>query len=74
MSEPAAAARPDNARCPRCGGAFHCGAGEVSCPCFELRLGEALREQLARQYGGSDCLCIACLALLQRQALHQQSG
>ena len=45
--------------CPRCGQGFHCGAAEAHCPCFDLRLSDALRQQLAQQYAG--CLCLACL-------------
>ena len=53
---------PENARCPRCGGDFHCGASEGLCDCFELRLDEPLRQELARRYSG--CLCMACLSEL----------
>ncbi len=58
---------PFNSACPRCGGDFRCGAKDASCACFSLKLGEALREQLKAQYGGSDCLCVACLGELQAQ-------
>ena len=58
----------NNAQCPRCGGPFRCGAGDAHCACFDLKLGEALRRQLATQYGGSNCLCITCLTALQLQA------
>lgn len=57
-----------NAACPRCGGEFRCGAKDQTCACFELKLGEALRQQLKSQYGGSDCLCVACLSELQQAA------
>ena len=50
-------------RCPRCGNAFHCGAAEPRCDCFELHLSVELRQQLAQQF--SSCLCIACLKALQ---------
>ena len=45
--------------CPRCGQAFHCGAGDTRCVCFELRLSESLRQALAQQY--ECCLCVGCL-------------
>ncbi|MDT9000645.1 cysteine-rich CWC family protein [Paucibacter sp. APW11] len=51
-------------RCPRCGQAFHCGAQDARCDCFDLKLSEALRQQLAAQY--ERCLCIACLKALQQ--------
>jgi len=57
-----------NAACPRCGGPFRCGAADAHCACFDLRLSEALRGQLATQYGSSSCLCIGCLTALQWQA------
>lgn len=50
--------RPD-ARCPRCGGGFECGANAGHCDCFGIRLTEKLRLQLAEQYSG--CLCLRCL-------------
>jgi len=59
-------------RCPRCGQPFHCGAQEAHCDCFELKLGEALRQQLARQY--SRCLCIACLRQLQAGESARKDG
>lgn len=49
--------------CPRCGQAFHCGAQDARCDCFELKLSEALRQQLAAQY--ERCLCVRCLRELQ---------
>ncbi|MDM4766584.1 cysteine-rich CWC family protein [Pelomonas sp. SE-A7] len=54
-----------NAACPRCGGPFHCGAADARCDCFDLKLDEALRSELARQYQG--CLCLSCLRELKRQ-------
>jgi hypothetical protein len=59
-----AAALPDNARCPRCGGDFRCGVNDGHCACFGLQLGEALRQRIADRY--SDCLCVRCLAELAR--------
>lgn len=51
-----------DARCPRCGGAFECGAQAGECDCFELRLSDTLRQRLAAQFDG--CLCLACLRQL----------
>lgn len=49
--------------CPRCGGAFHCGAADAApCPCGTLVLGAELRAELRRRYTG--CLCLRCLAEL----------
>ncbi|MFN7692824.1 MAG: cysteine-rich CWC family protein [Burkholderiales bacterium] len=53
----AEAAAPD--RCPRCGGGFQCGAASGYCACFELKLSEPLKAQLAQQFTG--CLCMNCL-------------
>ncbi len=53
-------------RCPRCGGGFHCGAKDDRCDCFDLRLSEALREKLAREYEG--CLCLGCLKEMRDEA------
>ncbi|MFN4116959.1 MAG: cysteine-rich CWC family protein [Inhella sp.] len=50
-------------RCPRCGAAFHCGAQQARCDCFELRLSDGLRVELAQQYPGR-CLCLDCLRSL----------
>jgi len=55
-----------NAACPRCGGAFRCGAQDKVCDCFGAQLNDALRQQLAAQY--SNCLCMGCLTELQLQA------
>jgi len=52
--------RSDNTRCPRCGGAFHCGANDADpCACCGLRLDEATLADLRTRYTG--CLCLACL-------------
>jgi hypothetical protein len=46
--------------CPRCGGAFACGAaGPSPCACAAVELGAALRLSLQTAYTG--CLCLACL-------------
>ncbi|WP_397534008.1 cysteine-rich CWC family protein [Roseateles sp.] len=61
-------ARTDvNSRCPRCGGGFHCGAAGARCDCFDLKLSDAQRQQLSRDYSG--CLCLNCLRELQQQTL-----
>ena len=51
MSAPAA-----DTRCPRCGGAFHCGAQDAT-PCTSV-----LQADLRQRYSG--CLCLACLRAL----------
>jgi hypothetical protein len=53
------------ARCPRCGGGFHCGAQQGHCDCFSLPLDALLREALAQRYG-ERCLCLDCLRALAR--------
>ncbi|CAD5374125.1 conserved hypothetical protein [Rubrivivax sp. A210] len=56
-SEPDTGA-PD--RCPRCGGAFSCGAALPGpCACTTLTLSPALQARLRGAYSG--CLCLACL-------------
>jgi Cysteine-rich CWC len=58
-----------DARCPRCGGEFHCGAADPSVPCackaiaLDVPTLAALRERYA------SCLCMACLREIQRGAL-----
>lgn len=52
--------QPVDARCPRCGGGFECGANAGHCDCFGIRLTERLREQLAQRYPDR-CLCLRCL-------------
>lgn len=57
-------AAPD--RCPRCGGAFHCGVDDAQpCPCTTIKLDGATLAALERQYRG--CLCLRCLAELAPQ-------
>ena len=56
-------ATQDNARCPRCGKAFHCGAQDAACECAQVQLTDALRAELQQRYTG--CLCVACLHALQ---------
>jgi Cysteine-rich CWC len=49
--------------CPRCGGAFHCGAQDAEpCPCTGLTLDAALQQRLRERYVG--CLCLRCLQAL----------
>lgn len=52
--------QPVDARCPRCGGGFECGANAGHCDCFGIRLTERLCEQLAQRYPDR-CLCLRCL-------------
>lgn len=54
-------AGPD--RCPRCGGAFTCGAaGSAPCACTTVHLSAELQARLRQRYTG--CLCLACLRAL----------
>lgn len=47
--------------CPRCGGAFLCGAsGPGPCACAGLTLTPAMLADLKARY--THCLCVACLA------------
>ncbi len=58
---------PQADRCPRCGEAFHCGAGDPSpCPCATVTLSAARLVALRRTYTG--CLCLRCLAELSEPA------
>lgn len=55
-----------DARCPRCGGNFHCGANDTTpCACTGLKLDAALLSELRGRWDG--CLCLRCLAELQAQ-------
>jgi hypothetical protein len=50
----------NNARCPRCGAAFRCGAHDATpCACSTVALDAATLDGLGRRYVG--CLCLACL-------------
>ena len=54
---------PLSDRCPRCGGAFHCGAADATpCPCGTLTLPPGLQAALRERWQG--CLCLACLGAL----------
>jgi hypothetical protein len=56
---------PDDDTCPRCGGAFHCGANDPApCACTTIKLDATTLARLRERYGG--CLCLACLAALAR--------
>ncbi len=57
-----------DARCPRCGGAFHCGARDAApCACTTVKLAPQTLAALRAQYSG--CLCLRCLqALAQAEA------
>ena len=54
-----------NARCPRCGKAFHCGAQDAMCECAQVQLIDALRTELQQRYVG--CLCVGCLRAVQAE-------
>jgi hypothetical protein len=52
-------------RCPRCGGAFHCGAHDAApCACTTVKLDAATLAALRQHYQG--CLCLDCLRMLAR--------
>jgi hypothetical protein len=54
--------------CPRCGGAFHCGAADPGpCACTTIELDAALLAELRTRYAG--CLCLPCLCLPCLRAL-----
>ena len=56
-----------NARCPRCGEAFHCGVADgAPCACAAIPLDAALGASLRETYKG--CLCCACLRTLTAPA------
>jgi Cysteine-rich CWC len=56
------------ARCPRCGGDFHCGAADPStpCACKAVALNARTLAALRERYAG--CLCMTCLREIQRGA------
>jgi len=61
MSSAPAPAATD--RCPRCGGAFHCGLRDTApCACAGITLDAALQQRLRGHYSG--CLCLPCLRTL----------
>jgi hypothetical protein len=58
---------PPEDRCPRCGGAFHCGVNEPGpCACTSIPLDAATLATLRQRYSG--CLCQRCLAELAAAA------
>jgi hypothetical protein len=60
-------------RCPRCGGAFHCGIGDPGpCACTAITLSAALQQQLRAQFQG--CLCQRCLQALAAGAPLRTAG
>lgn len=55
----------DDARCPRCGATFRCGAGDAApCACAAVALDAATLAGLRVRFSG--CLCPACLRALAR--------
>ena len=59
--------QPADERCPRCGGNFHCGAGDAGpCPCTTVALDRPTAQSLRERYAG--CLCLRCLAELATAA------
>jgi len=54
---------PRDDRCPRCGGAFHCGARDAApCPCGIVKLDATALASLRERH--ASCLCLACLQQL----------
>jgi hypothetical protein len=63
----AAATTAATDRCPRCGGAFHCGMADAGpCACTSVTLDEPTQAALRERYSG--CLCLRCLMELGRPA------
>jgi len=62
----------DPATCPRCRGDFLCGAKDARCECFDLKLDDATRERIGREFCG--CLCLACLKALASGAEVSESS
>ena len=59
--------------CPRCGGAFHCGARDPApCACTGLQLSGETLAALRQQFDG--CLCMACLTNIANIALSASPG
>ena len=59
--------------CPRCGGAFECGAqGPGPCACQSVTLKPELQARLRQQFRG--CLCLACLRALAAEPEGAQTG
>lgn len=57
----------NNSRCPRCGGAFHCGIADPGpCACTTLTLDVATLAALRQRFNG--CLCLRCLTELAAAA------
>jgi hypothetical protein len=55
-----------DARCPRCGEAFHCGANDAQpCACTAIALDAATLAALRARHVG--CLCLRCLAQIAEQ-------
>ncbi|MBC7483586.1 MAG: cysteine-rich CWC family protein [Rhizobacter sp.] len=58
-----ASTAPQDDRCPRCGGTFHCGARDAApCPCGGVSLDAATQTLLRERY--TACLCLTCLRQL----------
>jgi len=58
----------DGDRCPRCGGAFHCGANDAGpCACTGVTLDDATLAALRASFNA--CLCLRCL-----QEVHATAG
>ena len=50
--------------CPKCNTRFECKVGDIlKCQCYTVKLNDAERDDIARQY--QDCLCAACITALR---------
>lgn len=45
--------------CESCGVDFGCGASQNSCWCFDLKLTDEAKDEVAKRF--NDCLCPSCL-------------
>lgn len=58
--------RHEEKKCPRCSRAFECKAGSITqCQCSVIRLSAEERIYVESKF--EDCLCISCLAFLQKE-------
>ncbi len=58
--------RHEEKKCPRCNRAFECKAGSITqCQCSAIRLSAEERIYVESKF--EDCLCIHCLAFLQKE-------
>ena len=62
------ACKHETKTCPRCSAVFECKVGDITkCQCYTVRLNDAERDFIARNY--TDCLCAACMGLVRGQLI-----